>query len=87
MNDSLRAVTLGQLLDEAISAHPDNEALVYVDRDLRMTYRQFGDVVDRLAKGLMALGVAKGEKVAVWATNIPYWVALQFATAKSGRCC
>ena len=67
MNDSLHTVTLGQLLDEAIASHPDNEAIVYVDRDLRMTYRQFGDVVDRLAKGLMALGVAKGEKVAVWA--------------------
>ena len=84
MRDSLRSITLGQILDEAIAAHPDNEAIVYVDRDFRMTYRQFGDVVDRLAKGLMALGVAKGEKVAVWATNIPYWVALQFATAKIG---
>jgi fatty-acyl-CoA synthase len=84
MSDSLRALTLGQLLDKAIASHPDNEAMVYVDRDLRMTYRQFGEVVDRLAKGLMALGVARGEKVAVWATNIPYWVALQFATAKIG---
>jgi len=84
MSESLREVTLGQLLDEAIESHPDNEAIVYVDRNLRMTYRQFGDVVDRLAKGLMALGVKKDEKVAVWATNIPYWVALQFATAKIG---
>jgi fatty-acyl-CoA synthase len=40
--------------------------------------------VDRLARGLMAMGVQKGEKVAVWATNVPYWVALQFATAKIG---
>ena len=84
MNDSLREITLGQLLDEAIAAHPENEAIVYVDRNLRMTYRQFGDVMDLLAKGLMALGVQKDEKVAVWATNIPYWVALQFATAKIG---
>lgn len=84
MIDSLREATLGQLLDEAIESHPDNEAMVYVDRDLRMTYREFGEVVDRLAKGLMALGVTKGEKVAVWATNVPYWVALQFATAKIG---
>jgi len=84
MNDSLREVTLGQLLDEAVAAHPDNEAIVYVDRDLKMTYRQFGDVVDNLAKGLMSLGIKEGNKVAVWATNIPYWVALQFATAKIG---
>jgi fatty-acyl-CoA synthase len=40
--------------------------------------------VDRLARGLMALGVAKDEKVAAWATNVPYWVTLQFATAKIG---
>jgi len=84
MGDALRSMTLGRLLDEAIERHPDNEAIVYVDRDFRLTYSQFGEVVDRLAKGLMALGVAKGEKVAVWATNIPYWVALQFATAKIG---
>ena len=84
MSEALRNITLGALLDEAVTRHPDNEALVYVDRDLRMTYRQFGEVVDKLAKGLMALGVGKGEKVALWATNIPYWVALQFATAKIG---
>jgi fatty-acyl-CoA synthase len=84
MSDALRSITLGALLDEAIERHPENEALVYVDRDFRLTYRQFGEVVDQLAKGLMALGVAKGEKVAVWSTNIPYWVALQFATAKIG---
>jgi fatty-acyl-CoA synthase len=82
--DILQALTLGQRLDRTIAAYPDNEAIVYVDRDFRLTYRQFGKVVDQLARGLMGLGVAKGEKVAVWATNIPYWVALQFATAKIG---
>jgi len=81
---TLREVTLGKLLDEAIQAHPDNDAVVYVDRDFRLTYREFGQMVDELAKGLMALGVQKGEKVAVWATNVPHWVALQFATAKIG---
>ena len=80
----LKRATLGQLLDQAIAAHPDNDAVIYVDRNFRLTYREFGELVDRLAKGLMALGVAKGEKVAVWATNVPYWVALQFATAKIG---
>lgn len=84
MSELLRELTLGQLLDEAIAEHPDNEAIVYVDRNYRESYREFGEVVDKLAKGLMSLGVQKGEKVAVWATNIPYWVALQFATAKIG---
>jgi len=82
--DSLRALTLGQILDRTVAAFPDNEAVVYVDRDFRLTYREFGDLVDRLARGLMAMGIEKGEKVAVWATNVPYWVALQFATAKIG---
>jgi len=81
---ALREITLGQMLDEAIMQHPDNEAVVYVDRNYRMTYREFGELVDSLAKGLMAMGVQKGEKVAIWATNVPYWVAFQFATAKIG---
>ncbi|WP_029896662.1 AMP-binding protein [Desulfohalovibrio reitneri] len=82
--EPVRRITLGQMLDETVAAFPEKEALVYVDRDFRLTYRQFGALVDRLAKGLMALGIQRGEKVAVWATNVPYWVALQFATAKIG---
>ncbi len=81
---ALRERTLGQMLDETISLYPDNEAVVYVDRDFRLTYREFGEVVDQTARGLMALGVEKGHKVAVWASNVPYWVTLQFATAKIG---
>jgi fatty-acyl-CoA synthase len=84
MNETMSRATLGQLLDEIAGRYPDNDAIVYADRDLRMTYREFNDVVDRLGRGLMSLGVEKGEKVAVWATNIPYWVALQFATARIG---
>ncbi|EPR44563.1 AMP-dependent synthetase and ligase [Desulfovibrio sp. X2] len=80
----VREITLGQILDETVARVPDNEALVYVDRDFRLTWREFAALVDRLAKGMMALGVQRGEKVAVWATNVPYWVALQFATAKIG---
>ncbi|GFK92464.1 3-[(3aS,4S,7aS)-7a-methyl-1, 5-dioxo-octahydro-1H-inden-4-yl]propanoyl:CoA ligase [Fundidesulfovibrio magnetotacticus] len=81
---TLREITLGQLLDEAVAAHPGNKAVAYVDRDLHLTYRQFSDLADSLAKGLMALGVQRGEKVAVWATNVPHWVVLQFATARIG---
>jgi fatty-acyl-CoA synthase len=80
----LREITLGRLLDEAVAGHPNNDAVVYVDRGYRLTYSQFAEMVDLLAKGLMHLGVQRGEKVAVWATNVPYWVALQFATAKIG---
>ncbi len=80
----LRDLTLGQLLNETASKYPDQDAVVYVDRNYRLTWRQFDELTDELAKGLMALGIEKGEKVAVWATNVPFWVALMFATAKMG---
>ncbi|WP_022666821.1 AMP-binding protein [Desulfospira joergensenii] len=80
----LQELTLGDLLDRTVKNFPDNEAIVYVDRNFRLTFQEFSNMVDEVAKGLMALGVQKGEKVAVWATNIPYWVTLQFATAKIG---
>ncbi|WFS62958.1 AMP-binding protein [Pseudodesulfovibrio thermohalotolerans] len=81
---ALREITLGNLLKETADKYPDTEAVVYVDRDFRLTYAEFDELTDTIAKGLMGLGVQKGEKVAVWANNVPYWVALQFATAKIG---
>ncbi len=83
-DNGLKERTLGQILDQTVERYPDNEVLVYVDRDFRLTYREFSVLVDEVAKGLMAQGVKRGEKVAVWATNIPFWVTLQFATAKIG---
>lgn len=80
----LREWTLGQVLDHTVERFPDQDAVIYVDRNFRQSWREFAVVVDELAKGLMALGIKRGEKVAVWATNVPYWVALQFATAKIG---
>ncbi|NLI73655.1 MAG: AMP-binding protein [Euryarchaeota archaeon] len=80
----VREATLGQLLDEAVKKAPNNEAVVYADRDYRETWQEFSDTVDRVAKGLMAIGVKKGEKVAIWATNVPHWVTLQFAVARIG---
>ncbi|MCD4687876.1 MAG: AMP-binding protein [Desulfuromonadaceae bacterium] len=77
-------VTMGGLLEEIASRYPDHDALVYPDRGLRYSYRQLNDHCDRLAKGLLALGVAKGDHIAIWATNVPEWVLLQFATAKIG---
>ena len=79
-----RELTIGQAFDATVAAYPDQDAVVYADRQYRLTWRQFADQVDLLAKGLMVLGVRKGEKVAIWATNVPHWVTLQFATAKIG---
>ena len=79
-----RRYTLGQLLDQTIARCGENDALVLADRDFRLTWYEFGAEVDRVAKGLMALGVGYGEKVAIWSTNVPHWIVLMFATAKIG---
>lgn len=64
----LQSFTLGQILDRTIEKYPDNDAVVYDDRDFRLTYRQFGELVDQLAKGLMALGIQKARK---WPSGQP----------------
>ena len=79
-----REYTLGQLLDQTIARCGPQDALVYADRDFRLTWYEFGEEVDRLARGLMALGIKHGEKIALWATNVPHWVPLMFAAAKIG---
>lgn len=80
----VREITLGQILAETVEKYPDEKAVSWPDREYSQTWREFSDTVDTMAKGLMAMGVKKGEKVAVWATNVPHWVALQFATARIG---
>lgn len=75
--------TIGQILDETAEKYPDNDALVYLNGP-RYTYKEFREIVNKVAKGLIKLGVKRGDHVAVWAYNIPEWVILQFATAKIG---
>ena len=81
-------LTVGDLLDLRANEIPDKEAIVYnypeSGLELRLSYRQYNDVVNRLAKGLMALGVEKGDHIAVWATNVPEWIFLEMALAKIG---
>ncbi len=76
--------TVGGLLDDMARRYPDNDALVYPERGLRYSYRQFNEVCRQVAKGLLRLGIKKGDNVSIWAYNVPEWVILQFATAKIG---
>jgi len=76
--------TIGELLDQMAASHPENDALVYPDRDLRYSYQEFRRVCDQAAKGLMKLGIKKGDNIAIWATNVPQWVITQFGSAKMG---
>jgi fatty-acyl-CoA synthase len=82
--EDVEGLTVGGLLDLVAERRPDDDALVYPDRDLRHSYREFKDVVEECARALMALGLRKGDHVAVWGQNVPEWVILQFATGKMG---
>lgn len=76
--------TVGELLLERAKEIPDHEAVVYPDRGLSYSYSEFNSICETIAKGLMALGIEKGEHVAVWSTNVPEWVSLQFGSGKMG---
>jgi len=76
--------TLGEILEKWAYETPDHEFMIYPDRNLRFTYAAFNDRVDRLAKGLLYIGVQPGEKVGIWAKNVPDWLTFMFATAKIG---
>ncbi|HEY9439073.1 MAG TPA: AMP-binding protein [Streptomyces sp.] len=76
--------TIGANLDRATAAFPEREALVDVASGRRWTYAEFAVAVDELARGLMASGVAKGDRVGIWAINCPEWVLVQYATARIG---
>lgn len=76
--------TLHQWLEYWVDEQPDHDFMVYPDRKLRLSYAEFNDRVDRFAKGLLHIGVGHGDKVGVWAKNIPDWLTLMFATSKIG---
>jgi len=75
---------IGQYFERVVAEHGDNDFIVYPDRDLRWTYRAFDARVDQLAKGLLAIGLEKGDHLGIWARNIPDWLTMAFATAKIG---
>ncbi len=77
-------MTVGQLLTRLATDLPDHEALVYADRGLRWTFRDLEDEARVIARGLIAARIERGDRVAVWATNVPEWLVLQFALAKIG---
>jgi fatty-acyl-CoA synthase len=79
-----RDITVGALLTRLAETLPGNEALVYSERGLRLTFAELESEARLIARGLMACGVERGERVALWATNVPEWVTLQFALAKIG---
>lgn len=77
-------ITIGGLVDEMASRFPGNEALIYSERGIRYSYEEFRQVCNRAAKGFIRLGVKKGDKISIWANNVPEWVISQFSTGKMG---
>ncbi|WUK11517.1 AMP-binding protein [Kitasatospora sp. NBC_00374] len=76
--------TIADRLDRTVAAFPDREALVDAPTGRRWTYAALGREVDRIARGLRARGVARGDRVGIWAANCPEWVLTQYATARLG---
>jgi fatty-acyl-CoA synthase len=76
--------TIGAHVDRIAATYPENEAVVSVHQNIRLTYRELRETTDECARGLMALGVKHGDRVGIWATNCIEWVIAQYATPKIG---
>lgn len=76
--------TIGAMLKDTASASPDIQAVTYTTMPFRRTWAELDNETDRIAKGLLALGLRKGDHLAIWATNVPEWLLTLFATAKIG---
>ncbi len=76
--------TIGVALDRVVAAFPDREALVDLPSGRRWTYRELAAEVERVALGLLGLGLGPGDRVGIWAPNCPEWVFTQYATARIG---
>jgi fatty-acyl-CoA synthase len=76
--------TIGSAFDRAAALYADREALVVPFQNVRLTYRQLAEQVDRLASGLIGLGLRKGDRLGMWSPNNAEWIYIQFAAAKVG---
>ncbi len=83
-DEPLLGETIGRNLDRTVARVPDAEALVSAKQGVRHTYRSFGEAVDRLASGIAAAGLRKGDRIGVWGPNVAEWALTQYATAKLG---
>jgi fatty-acyl-CoA synthase len=82
--ETLIGETIGVHFDRCAARWPGREALIVCQQNVRLTYAQLRDAVDRLAAGLIGLGFRPGERVGIWSPNNAEWTMLQFATAKAG---
>ncbi|MCK0172698.1 AMP-binding protein [Mycolicibacterium sp. F2034L] len=76
--------TIGANFERTVAAHPDTDALVEVATGRRWTYAELDAEINAVARGFIALGVQRGERVGIWAPNCAEWTIVQYATAKIG---
>ena len=77
-------ITIPDMYDYQAELHGDNDAVVCPHTGLRWSYAQFRDIGNKVARGLLAMGVKKGDKVAAWATNVPEWMCTMLGSSKIG---
>ena len=80
----LLGLTIGDLFDRTVEKYPDHPALISRHQHIRLTYRELQTQVNQCAKGLMALGLQKGQRIGIWSPNRTEWCITQFATSKIG---
>jgi len=80
----LLGLTIGDLFDQTVEKYPDHPGLISRQQNIRLTYRDLQNQVNRCAKGLMHLGFQKGQRVGIWSPNRAEWCVTQFATSKIG---
>ncbi|MCC9137760.1 AMP-binding protein [Pontibacter silvestris] len=83
-NTPLKGETIGECLRQTVNKYGDQEALIMITQNYRATYKEFWAQVEEVAKGLMAYGIKKGDRVGIWSPNRVEWVLVQFATARVG---
>ena len=84
MKNGFLDITIGSWLHRVSEFYPDQDALVNVDRGVRLSWKQLDRRAVEVAKGLHAMGIRRGDKVAIWATNYPEWLYLLFGCSKIG---
>ena len=75
---------IGDVVDHNARELPEHKALAYYEYDFSQTFREFRDTCNQVARGLMAMGVKRGDPIAMWANNVPEWIYTQFGSAKAG---
>ena len=83
-NDPLLDETIGANLEAVVTRFGDREALIDVPTAKKWTYSELNRDIDRVATGLLGIGIDKGDRIGMWALNCPEWVMVQYATAKIG---